>query len=229
MFRFCVKKDSALDKILWFISTSRSCIVIGACTVFFSCFHDDPYEVAVIGDIAAGLPSFRFPPFLLPVDMTLESDNLKDELANETAIYNSTSLEYYVPLPHHHHHQLWEYLKADSTPLLVIPLLALMEHITAAKALAGTKPVDASQEMIAIGLTNMCGAFFNSMPVTGSFSRSMVNAASGAETPLGGLFTGSLVLLALQFLTPYFYYIPNASLAAVSDTFHDDHINWTIS
>ncbi len=43
----------------------------------------------------------------------------------------------------------------------------------------------------------------------------MVNAASGAESPLGGLLTGSLVLLALQFLTPYFYYIPNASLAAV--------------
>lgn len=144
--------------------------------------------------------------------MTLEGDTSPIvELVDTSAAENLTATVY-----HHHDHQLWEYLKTDSSPLLVIPLLALMEHITAAKALAGTHHVDASQEMIAIGLTNMVGAFFNSMPVTGSFSRSMVNAASGAETPLGGLLTGSLVLLALQFLTPYFYYIPNASLAAVS-------------
>ncbi|ODM94912.1 Sodium-independent sulfate anion transporter [Orchesella cincta] len=203
LFRCCVKKDSWVDKLLWFISTSRSCIVIGACTAFFSFAHDDALRVSVMGEITAGLPSFQLPPFLQAVNMTLQNDN--DIFADND---NTTVV-------HHHQHHLWEYLKADSSPLLVIPLLSLMEHITAAKALAGTKPVDASQEMMAIGLTNMVGSFFGSMPVTGSFSRSMVNAASGAESPLGGLLTGSLVLLALQFLTPYFYYIPSASLAAV--------------
>lgn len=34
-------------------------------------------------------------------------------------------------------------------------------------------------------------------------------------TSLGGLVTGAMVILALRFLTPYFYYIPKASLAAV--------------
>ncbi|VVC96692.1 unnamed protein product [Leptidea sinapis] len=49
------------------------------------------------------------------------------------------------------------------------------------------------------------------MPITGSFSRSAVNHASGVASQLGSI----LVLLALSLLTPYFYYIPKASLAAV--------------
>jgi len=110
---------------------------------------------------------------------------------------------------------LHELMKEDASALIVIPLLALMEHIMIAKKFAGNNFIDASQEMISIGLTNILGSFFSSIPVTGSFSRSTVNAASGAETPLGGVFTGALVLLALQFLTPFFFYIPNASLAAV--------------
>ncbi|CAL8130642.1 unnamed protein product [Orchesella dallaii] len=203
IFSCCVKKDSWIDKLLWFISTSRSCIVIGACTVFFSLTHDESLRVSVMGEITPGLPSFQIPPFLQVVNMTLESDNdvFADSMDNTTVL--------------HHQHHLWEYLKTDSSPLLVIPLLALMEHVTAAKALAGTKPVDASQEMISIGLTNMVGSFFSSIPVTGSFSRSMVNAASGAESPLGGLLTGSMIILSLQYLVPYLYFVPNSSLAAV--------------
>lgn len=90
---------------------------------------------------------------------------------------------------------------------------SLMEHITIAKAYAGSGRVDASQEMISIGLSNLIGAFFSSMPITGSFSRTVVNKSSGVESPLGGLVTGVLIIVALQFLTPYFYYIPKASLA----------------
>lgn len=52
-------------------------------------------------------------------------------------------------------------------------------------------------------------------PGTGSLSRSAVNNASGVRTPLGGLYTGILVIIALLFLTPYFYYIPKACLAAI--------------
>jgi len=75
--------------------------------------------------------------------------------------------------------------------------------------------VDANQEMVALGLCNVAGSFFQSFPVTGSFSRTAVNAASGVRTPLGGVYTGLLVLLSLQFLLPYCAFIPKASLAAV--------------
>ncbi|KYQ60101.1 Sodium-independent sulfate anion transporter [Trachymyrmex zeteki] len=76
-------------------------------------------------------------------------------------------------------------------------------------------PLDATQEMLTLGLCNVVGSFFQSMPVTGSFSRSAVNNASGVRTPLGGFYTGILVILALSLLIPYFYYIPKATLSAV--------------
>lgn len=53
------------------------------------------------------------------------------------------------------------------------------------------------------------------MPVSGGLSRGAVNNSSGVKTTLGGVYTGLLVLVSLQFLTPYFYYIPKTALAAV--------------
>ena len=47
------------------------------------------------------------------------------------------------------------------------------------------------------------------------FVRSAVNAQSNVMTPLGGIFTGAIVLLALEFLSDAFQYIPAAALAAV--------------
>ena len=81
--------------------------------------------------------------------------------------------------------------------------------------LAGGKPVDASQEMIALGVCNLFGSFVQSMPTTGSFSRTAVNSASGVRTPLGGIYTGGLVILCLAFLMPYCAFIPKATLSAV--------------
>lgn len=69
--------------------------------------------------------------------------------------------------------------------------------------------------MIAIGATNIFGSFFSAMPATSSFTRSAINNASGVRSPMSGLFTGSMVLLALGLLTSSFYYLPKATLAAV--------------
>lgn len=60
------------------------------------------------------------------------------------------------------------------------------------------KYVDATQEMIALGVCNMAASLVDSMPVSGALSRGAVNHASGVATPAGGLYTGALVLLALQ-------------------------------
>jgi len=51
--------------------------------------------------------------------------------------------------------------------------------------------------MVALGMCNIMGSFVLSMPVTGSFTRTAVNNASGVKTPLGGAVTGALVLMAL--------------------------------
>lgn len=58
--------------------------------------------------------------------------------------------------------------------------------------------MDATQEMVALGVCNVLASFVESMPVSGALSRGAVNHASGVATPAGGLYTGALVLLALQ-------------------------------
>ncbi|XP_014476136.1 PREDICTED: sodium-independent sulfate anion transporter-like isoform X2 [Dinoponera quadriceps] len=75
--------------------------------------------------------------------------------------------------------------------------------------------VNATQEMLTLGLCNIVGSFVSSMPSTGAFTRSAVSNASGVQTPMAGLYSGTMALLALNYLTPYFYYIPRATLAAV--------------
>lgn len=99
--------------------------------------------------------------------------------------------------------------------IFVVPLLSILENIALAKVFSEGKYVDATQEMVALGVCNMVSSLVHSMPVSGALSRGAVNHASGVATTAGGLYTGALVLLSLQYFTPYFYYIPKASLAAV--------------
>ncbi|XP_026493623.2 sodium-independent sulfate anion transporter-like isoform X1 [Vanessa tameamea] len=96
-----------------------------------------------------------------------------------------------------------------------MPLVAILESIAIAKAFAGSTPVDATQEMIAIGACNMLSSFAQSMPVTGSFTRTALNHASGVITPAGSLFKASLVLLSVTLLAEAFYFIPRATLAGI--------------
>lgn len=98
---------------------------------------------------------------------------------------------------------------------MFIPLLSILEAVSIAKAFSKGRKLDATQEMLALGLCNTVGSFFGSMPVTGSFTRSAVNNASGVRTTLAGVFTSLLLLVAIAFLTPSFYYVPKSTLAAI--------------
>ncbi|CAK1596276.1 unnamed protein product [Parnassius mnemosyne] len=99
--------------------------------------------------------------------------------------------------------------------IVLVPIIGVLGNVAIAKAFASGESVDATQELLTLSLANIFGSFVSAMPITGSFSRSAVNHASGVATQLGSIYTGILVLLALSLLTPYFFYIPKASLAAV--------------
>ena len=103
----------------------------------------------------------------------------------------------------------------SNIPVTVIVLL--IEHIAISKSFGRVNNyvINPSQELIAIGITNIFGAFFGAYPATGSFSRTAIKSKAGVRTPLAGVITGVLVLLAIYLLTAVFFYIPNASLAAV--------------
>lgn len=98
--------------------------------------------------------------------------------------------------------------------IFVIPVVAVLANVAIAKAFA-TSGVNATQEMLALGLCNLIGSFFKSSPTCGAFTRSAVSQASGVRTPLAGVYSGTMVLLALSLLTPYFHFIPKSTLAAV--------------
>ncbi|XP_014235000.1 sodium-independent sulfate anion transporter-like isoform X1 [Trichogramma pretiosum] len=110
---------------------------------------------------------------------------------------------------------LWTMCENLGSGIIVVPLISLMEDIAICKAFANGKSVDATQELIAIGAANIGNSFVQAFPGSGSLSRSAVNNASGVRTTLGGVYTGILVILALCFLTPYFFFIPKAALAAI--------------
>ncbi|XP_026724926.1 sodium-independent sulfate anion transporter-like isoform X2 [Trichoplusia ni] len=99
--------------------------------------------------------------------------------------------------------------------IIVLPLVALLGNIAVVKVFSQGKKIDATQEIIAIGVCNLVSSFFQSMVVNGPFSRSAVSQASGVRTPGSGIYTGILVILTLLLLTPYFYFIPKAVLASV--------------
>jgi sulfate transporter 4 len=92
------------------------------------------------------------------------------------------------------------------TVTLSITLIGFMESVAIAKKLAAEHKyeIDASQELIGLGLANFVGAMFQAYPVTGSFSRSAVNNSAGAQSGISGAVTATLVALVLLFLTPVF-------------------------
>ena len=56
---------------------------------------------------------------------------------------------------------------------------------------------DANRELTGLGLANMAGGFFQSFTVAGGFSRTAMNADSGAKTPVASLVTILVMIAAL--------------------------------
>lgn len=108
-------------------------------------------------------------------------------------------------------------IRALFTAALVISLVGFVEAISIAKALAAKSKqrIDPNQELVGQGLANLVGSFTQAFPSSGSFSRSAVNFNAGARTGMSSVFTGLIVMLALLFLTPLLYHLPQATLAAI--------------
>lgn len=109
--------------------------------------------------------------------------------------------------------ELWT---AIAVPALLISIVGYVETISVAQTLAAKRRqrIDPDQELIALGTANIGSAVSGGFPVTGGFSRSVVNFDAGAQTPAAGAYTAVGIAAATLFLTPLLRYLPNATLAA---------------
>lgn len=98
----------------------------------------------------------------------------------------------------------------------LISVVGFVESVSVGQTLAARRRqrIDPNRELVALGASNLGASMTGGFPVTGGFSRSVVNFDAGAQTPAAGVFTAAGILLAALLLTPALYFVPQATLAA---------------
>ena len=99
---------------------------------------------------------------------------------------------------------------------ILISVIGFVESVSVAHTLAAKKRqrIDPDQELIGLGAANLAASFTGGFPVTGGFSRSIVNYDAGSNTPASGAYTAIGLAGVSLFLTPLIYNLPKATLAA---------------
>lgn len=102
-------------------------------------------------------------------------------------------------------------------PALLISIIGFMESASIAQSYASRRrqALDHNAELRGLGAANLASAFSGAFPVTGGFSRTVVNAEAGARTPIAGVITASLIALVVSFASSLFHGLPHTVLAAV--------------
>ncbi|XP_052766037.1 sodium-independent sulfate anion transporter-like isoform X2 [Mya arenaria] len=174
-------------KFIWLSSIAANAIIVITCSGIAAILEKYGHgdALSVTGHVKAGLPPFK------PPNFSLQNGN--------TTITTG---------------QIFGDIGAG---LIVVPILGLVESIAIGKAFArqNNYKILPNQELLAIGAANIMSSFVSAYPVTGSFSRTAVNSQSGVRTPMAGVWTGGIIILALAFLTPLFEYVPKSALSAV--------------
>lgn len=119
----------------------------------------------------------------------------------------------------------WDNIRLVLPTVFTVTVIGIVESISIAKVWESkynntVEPqhryrIDPNQELLALGISKIGGSFFQAMPSSGSFSRSAVNAESGARTQMSSVIAFGLIVMTLLFLTPIFGYLPEAILASI--------------
>jgi len=111
----------------------------------------------------------------------------------------------------------WSLLRTLWPGALGIALMSFVESIASARAFAAhdDPPVDANQELFALGLANVAGAFTQAYPAGGGTSQTAVNDQAGARSQIAEVITAAVVGVTLLFLAPVIGLMPQATLGAL--------------
>ncbi len=98
-----------------------------------------------------------------------------------------------------------------------VALLGLIEAVSISRAIAtkSSQRIHSNQEFIGQGMSNMFGSFMSSYAGSGSFTRSGLNYASGAKTPLSAIFAAIILMAIVLLIAPLMAYLPIAAMAGV--------------
>jgi SulP family sulfate permease len=115
-------------------------------------------------------------------------------------------------------------------PALLIAIIGFVESVSVGKTLGAKRRqrIDPNQELIGLGAANLASAVSGGFPVTGGFSRSVVNFDAGAVTQAASIMTALGIAIAAMVLTPALYYLPKATLAATIVVAVTSLIDWSI-
>ena len=111
----------------------------------------------------------------------------------------------------------WGLIPELAVPAVTLALIQFTNVISLGKSFAirNGYSIKPNRELFAVGMANVVGSFFQSLTVSGSFSRTAINEQAGARTALSNAFTAGLIVLVLVFLTPLLHYLPIPTLAAI--------------
>jgi SulP family sulfate permease len=111
----------------------------------------------------------------------------------------------------------WSLLRVLWPGALGIALMSFVESIASARAFAAhdDPPVDADQELFALGLANLAGAFTQAYPAGGGTSQTAVNDQAGARSQIAQVVTAGVVVVTLLLLAPLIGLMPQATLGAL--------------
>lgn len=110
----------------------------------------------------------------------------------------------------------WATVQVLLVPALMISIIGYVESVSVGMTLGAKRRqvINPNQELVGLGAANISSALSGAFPVTGGFSRSVVNFDAGAETQMASILAAGGIALASMFLTPFLFYLPTATLAA---------------
>ncbi len=108
-------------------------------------------------------------------------------------------------------------IKMLAPEAFAVALLGLIEAVSISRAVAtkSNQRIDANQEFIGQGMSNMFGSFFSSYAGSGSFTRSGINYEAGARTPISAIFAAIILMVIVLLIAPLTAYLPIAAMGGV--------------
>uniref|UniRef100_A0A3Q1HA18 STAS domain-containing protein n=1 Tax=Anabas testudineus TaxID=64144 RepID=A0A3Q1HA18_ANATE len=109
---------------------------------------------------------------------------------------------------------LYSQLAGDA---FAVGIVSYVINISLAKTFAQklSYKVDNSQELMAVGIGNVFGGFFQSYAATASLSRTLVQESTGGQTQVAGIISSILMLIAILKIGSLFEDLPTAILATI--------------